>query len=260
MRSGCVPLADTWLYFEESGSGQPVVLLEGGNLPLGMWDEQVPALAKRFRVVRYDVRGFGRSGPYAGPYEAQDDLRTLLDSLGIRRAHLVGLSLGGRIAIDFALRSPDRVGSLVLAAPGLSGFPWSPPDSAWMQTIVEAHEARDSLGMVEAWLRGAYMRVAMERPELRERVRRLAMRNASAFMQPDSERVVTPPAIAQLESLRPPTLLLLGTRDHPDIGRIADTLAARVPNLRRQVFEGSGHLLNLVRADEFNRAVLGFLR
>jgi 3-oxoadipate enol-lactonase len=258
-RVGRVTLPGTWLYYEEVGSGPPVVLLEGGNLPLGMWDDQVPALASRYRVVRYDVRGFGRSGPYAGPYEAQDDLRALLDTLGVRRAHLVGLSLGGRIAIDFALHHPDRVGALVLAGPGLGGFPWSPPDSAWMAEIAGAIGRRDSVRAVELWLRSPYMVPAMERPELRDRIRGLALRNSSMWVQPDSERVPTPPAIARLGELRAPTLVVVGTREHPDILRIVDTLGARVPHARRVVLDGAGHMLNLERPREFERAVLDFL-
>ena len=119
--------------------------------------------------------------------------------------------------------------------------------------------ARDSMRAVEGWLAGPYLRVAMERPDLRDTIRMLAQRNASAWMEADSERVMTPPAIARLQELRMPVLILMGTRDHPDIDRIVDTLTARVPAARRVTLDGAGHMLNLERRDEFNRLTLDFL-
>ena len=113
------------LYYEDCGRGPVVVLIHGGNTDRRMWDAEFDGFSQRFRVVRYDVRGFGRSRGRAVPYASHEDLKALLDSLGVARADLVGLSLGGRIAIDFALQHPDRVRRLVLAGPGLSGFPWS---------------------------------------------------------------------------------------------------------------------------------------
>ncbi len=107
------------LHYEKTGQGDPVILIQGANLPMQMWDEQVRYLSAELQVVRYDVRGFGGSGPRDSvPYQSHGDLRALLDYLGIERAHLVGLSLGGRIAVDFALTYPERVQSLVLADPG----------------------------------------------------------------------------------------------------------------------------------------------
>ena len=111
------------LRYEHTGDGQPVVLIQGANLPMEMWDAQVEYFAPQFHVVRYDVRGFGGSAPRDQvPYQSHSDLLALLDHLRIERAHLVGLSLGGRIAVDFALTYPNRVRSLVLAGPGLSGY------------------------------------------------------------------------------------------------------------------------------------------
>src|SRR4026207_822680 len=112
----------TRLYYEVQGAGRPVVLVHGGVRGGGVWDDQVPVLAKKYRVIRYDVRGFGRSAEPVGPYLAADDLVALRDHLRIPRATLGGRSLGGRISIDFALLHPERVEALVLLAPGLSGF------------------------------------------------------------------------------------------------------------------------------------------
>ena len=127
------------LYYEVHGRGAPVVLIHGGNLDAGMWDGDVPVLAKTFRVITYDVRPFGRSGPVTDDYAWHEDLRALLDHLKIARADLVGLSLGARLAINFAIAYPSRVDRLVLAGPGLDGYAWTPdPLVAGLVAAVEA--------------------------------------------------------------------------------------------------------------------------
>lgn len=117
------PIRDARLYYEQVGKGPDVVLIHGFTLDRRMWDSQVPALAEHFRVTRYDVRGFGRSIPVVGPHDPTADLRSLLDHLKIRQAHIVGMSMGGSIAIDFALSQPERVARLVLIGADMSGFP-----------------------------------------------------------------------------------------------------------------------------------------
>ena len=105
----------TRLYFEIAGSGQPLVLLHGFTLDTRMWDDQFEPLTREFQVIRYDMRGFGQSGPPASErYAHADDLRDLLDHLRVDKAHLVGLSKGGAIALDFTLAYPRRVNKLVL--------------------------------------------------------------------------------------------------------------------------------------------------
>ena len=101
--SGFAEVNGTRLYYETAGRGLEVVLIHGGLVDSRLWDAQVGPLSKRFRVVRYDLRGFGRSAAADGPFSHLEDLRALLDFLKIERASLVGLSLGGIIAADFAL-------------------------------------------------------------------------------------------------------------------------------------------------------------
>ena len=250
------------LHYEQTGHGEPVVLIQGANLPMQMWDEQVEVLTPEFQVVRYDVRGFGGSAPRDSlPYQSHADLRALLDHLGIERAHLVGLSLGGRIAIDFALTHPERVLSLVLAGPGLSGYKW---DRAalreWFGPISEARAERDSLRAAELWLRTAFMAPAMEDAELAPRLTELARANARVWAHEDREVSLSPPAVDRLSEIRTPTLLLLGERDVADEHRIVERLYQEVPKAQRIVLPGVGHVINLEAPEQFNRAVLQFLR
>lgn len=245
------------LFYEVRGSGEPVMLIHGGNLDHRMWDDQFDLLAGQFRVVRYDVRGFGRSSPADVEHAAHEDLLALLDHLEIERAHIVGLSLGGRIGVDFALAHPDRVVDLVLAGPGLSGWQFSP--APWHEALRTAIQAGDAEAATEAWLTSDYMAPAMEDPRLAERLRAISLENRELWSREFRELRLTPPAVERLEELRAPVLLILGSRDVPDIHNIVALIGQKVPGARKLVIEGAGHMVNMERPEEFNRAVLEFL-
>src|SRR5262245_10060343 len=110
------------IYYEVTGSGPAAAFIHAGVANLRMWDEQVAALSDAYRVIRYDTRGFGRTETQAVPFSNRADVAALLDHLGERQAHVVGLSRGGHIALDFALECPDRVRSLTIAAGGVGGY------------------------------------------------------------------------------------------------------------------------------------------
>ncbi|MEX2282456.1 MAG: alpha/beta fold hydrolase [Gemmatimonadota bacterium] len=259
-RTGFAEVNGTRLYYEEQGNGRPVVLIHGAMLDRTMWDDQVPELAKGYRVIRYDARGFGRSARSNTPFKAHEDLKGLLDHLSVDRADLIGLSLGGRIAIDFALTYPTRVRSLVLAAAGVSGVPGDQTPGAWLTDMMTAIRARDTIAASDAWLRSEAMTPAMERADLRDRLRTITYANSGIFaMGSNPEQIMVPPARDRLRELRVPVLVLIGTRDAASLRGMSDMLAARVTGARRVWIEGAGHLLNLERPQEFNRAMLDFL-
>lgn len=258
--TGIVAVNGTTLYYEIQGKGHPLVLLEGGQLDHRMWDDQFSEFSQNYQVIRYDVRGFGRSGEWGASYQAHEDLRALLDTLAIEQAHLVGLSGGGRISIDFALEYPEKVSSLVLAGPGLSGFNWS--SNEWFNPILEALLEGDSIRAAELWLESPYMAPAMEQEELADRLRRLAVENSRVWAHLDTkEAPLSPPAIGRLDELLAPTLLIVGSRDIPEIHKIVKLLlAGDIPDVRRVIFEGSGHMVNMEQPEMFNQVVMEFLK
>lgn len=258
LTSGFVDVRGAQLYYEVTGGGPPVVLIHGGNLDRRMWDDQMASFAGSFRVIRYDARPYGRSGPEAPGFSHVEDLVRLLDHLEIQDAHLVGLSLGGRIALDLALEHPDRVHRIVLAGPGLTGFEWSrDPAMVALMTAVEAGEPERAVAL---WLQHAFMGPAMERPTLATRVRRIAEQNTHAWSAaPLPERLPDPETITRLDEIRTPTLLLLGERDVPDIHAIVARLHRELPDSRSVTLADAGHLINMEAPVEFNRLVLAFL-
>ena len=111
------------LHYRRQGHGDTVVLVHGFGLDQRVWEPQWSALAAHFDVIAYDLRGFGRSTlPDSAPYAHHEDLRALLDALGVERTHLVGHSLGGGVAASFAVAYPQRTGRVLLSAPLLRGY------------------------------------------------------------------------------------------------------------------------------------------
>jgi len=255
---GHVGVEDGRLFYEVRGEGPPLVLIHGGATHLGMWDDQFDLFARHYRVVRYDVRGFGQSGSGEVPHVQWDDLLALLRHLGIERTHIVGLSLGGRIAVDFTLQYPQMVDRLVLAGPGLSG--WQFEREEWVGELGRAIEAGDKRAASEAWLQSPYLEAAREDPVLAERLRQLVLESEQSWIPIFRGRRLTPPAVDRLAELKAPTLVILGSRDVNDIQRIVEQIVEQCPAARKVVFEGAGHMVNMEQPAEFNQIVLEFLQ
>ena len=266
VESGSAELGQSRLYYEISGDGPPVVLIHGGLLNLHMWDPQMEAFSERYRVLRYDASSHGQSITPPDAYFDHEDLDRLLTHVGIDRAVLVGLSMGGRIAIDFALEHSDRVEALVLVGSGLGGYRF---DSAEVQAarpqMIEAWGAGDWDGVTEVfqrqWTDGPHRSPEEVDPDVRETVRAMirSTLERAADGQVTEGRTMDPPAIDRLDELDVPTLVIVGELDMPDIHEIADLVLAANPNAERVEIDGVAHMVNLERPDEFNRVVLGFL-
>ncbi|MBC8090134.1 MAG: alpha/beta hydrolase [Phycisphaerae bacterium] len=255
------------LWYEIAGQGEPVILVHGGNLDARMWDVQFALLARTNQVVRYDLRGFGRSTNADSAFSAHDDLYALMNALKIPRASIVGLSLGGRVAMDLAVAHPEMVARLALAGPGLSGWAWDVrehPDTMWLKAARAAGQRGDTAAVGLAWLESDFMRPSMEQAALQPQLRALSTANVrlwSRFLRgADAEIPANPGAFAKVGALKVPTLLIVGSRDVPEIHRIVDSLAVKIPGARRVAIEGAGHMVNMERPVQFNEALLAFLK
>jgi 3-oxoadipate enol-lactonase len=259
-QQGTAEVNGTVLYYESAGSGHPLVLIHGFALDTRMWDYQFGAFTQHYRVVRYDMRGYGKSVPPTDErYSHTDDLKALLKHLTIDRAHVLGQSRGGAVAIDFALAHPGATGALVLVDPVLGGHSWSQEaartDGAIWETAaksgVEAGKAQ--------WLAHPLFAPAREKPEVAARLGRMVsdysgwhLINTDPGLYPD------PPAAQRLHEIGAPTLIVVGERDLPDFHAIADTLQ-QIPNARKVVLPGAGHMCNMENPSRFNEVVLDFL-
>ena len=256
------------LYWESAGTGDPLVLLHAGVADLRMWDDQWEAFAARNRVIRFDAQGFGRSPAAPEPGTRADDLYELFQTLGIRRAHLVGVSAGGGAAIDFAVNYPEMVGALIPVASGLSGWePSHPSRVEWIDEIERRQEALQKQGdvdgatelLLQAWLAGPQRDLQSMDRKLVERLRPMAR----FTLEREKERVRTPrfspPAAGRLGEITAPTLVMVGDYDVPALLDIADTLVQGIPAAWKQVFPETAHMINMERPAEFNQSALEFL-
>ena len=262
--TGTADVNGALLYYEVAGEGEPLVLVHAGIADARMWDGQVEAFAQRYRVIRYDLRGFGKTAIVEGPYSHHEDLRGLLDSLEVERAHLVACSMGGRAVLDFALHYPERARALVLVGTAVSGFEgdFEPPDQ-WDE-LVAADEAGD-LGRVselevQIWIDGPGRHPEDVDGAVRDLVREMnliALQNETSGL--GEELPPDPPAVDRLSEIRAPALILVGDSDQPRTLAAADLLASGLPNARKVVMTGTAHLPNMERPEEFNRILLDYL-
>lgn len=263
-RTGFVDIGNARLYYEELGAGEPLVMIHGGLLDRRMWDDQFDVFSEKYRTIRYDARGHGLSKARAGSYSHHEDLKKLLDALGVEKAAIMGLSMGGYIAIDFALAYPDRVNALVLAAPGLTGYTF---DSEVLKKNNEAlnKAARDDdFELVveyfqKSWTDGPGRTPDEVDPDVREKVRLMCTETLRNWNRESQEVRLEPPAIGRLAEIRIPTLAVVGDLDMPDILEIVRLIEENVKGAHKAVIKGVAHMVNMERPIEFNRVVLDFL-
>ena len=240
--------------------GAAVVLIHGFSLDTRMWDPQFDVLARHFRTIRYDMRGFGQSPAPDGIYTQADDLVALLDARDIQRAHIIGLSMGGSVALDFAILHPARVDRLVLLDAGAGGHRWS---DAWDNTVkaVWAHGRRGDLATARRmWLEFDLFKPALANPASSARLQQIVTEYSGwHWLNRDPSNGMDPPALQRLDEVVAPTLSLIGEHDLPDFHAIAAKLEAGIADNRTEVIDGVGHMSNMEAPVQVNRAVLAFL-
>jgi 3-oxoadipate enol-lactonase len=241
------------------------VLLHAGVGDRRLWDEQVDVFAERFRVVRYDARGFGDSPLPGGPFSFVDDLGAILDHLELERAALVGNSLGARTALEHTLVHPERTSALVLVGAPPMGAPSSAELEAFdteEEALLEASKVDEAVELnLRTWLADDVD------PALRARVgemqrRAFEVQLAAYSRDPEPGPVGwldDPPVWERLDEVACPTLVIVGDRDVSAIHVVADRLAAEIAGARKIVMAGAAHVPARERPAEFNRIVLDFL-
>jgi pimeloyl-ACP methyl ester carboxylesterase len=247
------------VWYEVAGEGPPVVFLHSTLVDSRQWDEQMESFSSRFRAIRFDLRGFGRSPMPTEPYRPLEDLATLVRTLDATPAALVGCSAGGALDLMFTLEHPDMVSALVLVASGAPRFTgWSDD----VRTLWQATEAALEEGDLERAQRLEldYWVPAGRFPKGDGRIAEMARDNVKAMA--GAEDFMEGPDTAPLErmdEIRVPTLVVLAEHDEPGIQAIGELVAAGVPGTEVVTIPGTDHLVNMRNPREFDRVVLGFL-
>jgi 3-oxoadipate enol-lactonase len=251
------------LAYDVSGHGPTVVFLHGIGGNRGNWRRQLAALADRWRAVAWDARGYGASDDYPGPLDFADfshDLARLLDHLGVDAAHLCGLSMGGRIALDFYERYRTRVRSLILAD-SFPGFEASFTPAGRQRFIDERRKPLlegKTVADLAPLLAPTLVSPAAGSDVVQELVDSLSALHPTSYLKTIEAMTLYEP-MARLEQVSVPVQLIVGADDRLTPPAVSRGMAAALPNAELLVLERAGHLSNIERPAAFNAALRAFL-
>jgi 3-oxoadipate enol-lactonase len=252
------------LAYDHMGTGPLVVFLHGIGGNRSNWHDQLPAFAQAgFQALSWDARGYGLSDDYAGPLDFADfahDLTRLLDHFRVRKAHLIGLSMGGRILQDFYPRYPERVATLTLCDT-FSAFDtaFTPAQRAEFvrlrkQPLVEGQEPKDMAPAVARTLLGPKATAY----HFQRLVDSMAVLHKASYIK-TIEATAYYNRATDLATIHVPTLLVFGGADPLTPPAIGERMQAQIPQAQLAVIPDAGHLVNIEQPEAFNRVVLNFL-
>jgi 3-oxoadipate enol-lactonase len=261
-QSGYCEVVGARIYYEAEGDGEAVLFIHAGVANLRMWDQQAAALGDRYRVIRFDTRGYGRTESEHVEFSNRADAAAVLDEVGEASAHLVGLSRGGHIALDFALEYPTRTRSLTVAAGGIGGYE-SPSTSIVDWDEVEAWEAAkdwDRLTEFDTayWVDGPGQPPDRVPPHIRSMVKDWIASNYRSEKEAAVPQPLDPPAEVRLDDLHAPLLVIVGELDDPETNDAMRHLATRVAGAGLKTFP-TAHMVNLEQPTLFNTVLGDFL-
>ena len=266
-KTGFAPINGAQLYYETAGNGVPFLMIHAGVADHRQWNNEFAHFADSFRVARYDQRRFGRSEPVPGAFSYLGDLTAIIDFLELDGPLvLMGCSMGGGLAIDYALAHPDRVAALILVGSGPSGLELDVPTPDLFAQAEAAYEAGDLDKVAEIetqiWFDGPTRAANQVNPAMRAlayEMNRMALTHEAKGI---GERVAgTPePSAGRLAELTMPVQVIIGAHDIPYLRGAADYMMAHLPDARLSTIADGAHLPNMDRPAEFRQIVSGFLQ
>jgi pimeloyl-ACP methyl ester carboxylesterase len=243
---------------DPSGAPRPaLVMVHGFALDARMWRPQLAALAADYRILTVDLPGFGVQSRDVGEVEPAAELARALDACGLAHPHIVASCFGAAVAIDLALRHPDRIASLTLVGPLLLGRRTG--IEAWGRCVALASEG-DRVTAAEVWFDAPLFEGVRRDEELFDEVRQIVLDYRGAHWTGDvSSKWLEPDPLPRLRTLEIPTLIVSGERDASTFLQMADAYARALPRACRAIVRSAGHLPNLEQPSEFNALLANFL-
>lgn len=266
--SGFLEVNGAKLYYEVAGEGHPFLMVHAGVADHTMWDAQVEEFSGSYKVITYDTRGFGKSVTEDVEFSNRQDIYSLLKHLGIDNTYVMGLSRGGQIALDFTLEHPAMVDALIVVAGGISGF--QPGATEEEMTIFnrmeatwsEAEKTRDfaPLAALEAdvWGDGPGQ-PAGRSGWVRDSLRDMTLQKYTGHQFEGIAQVLEPPAAERLDEVKVPTLVICGDLDFTGTQESMKKLGEEIAGAQYHVVEGTAHMVNMEKPEEFNAIVRSFL-
>lgn len=269
IESSFAEINDTKIYYEVMGEGHPLVLIHGGFMDIRMWDNEFELLAKYFKVIRYDLRGYGKSAVPNKTFSHIDDLFHLLKYLKIDKTYILGLSLGSMVAIDFTLTHPDMVDALIPVAPSIIGYyPASDAEIDDLKRIVskysEIFKTKKEEGLdkaAELVMKLPFFVPVEPDATITQKMHTMIKDNFENWSKLQHLYVwSSPPSIQRLSEIKIPVFVIAGDHDVKITLGVADTLVTTIAGAKKQIIHGAAHHVNMEKPDEFNSVVLEFLK
>ena len=254
------------MYYQIAGEGEPFVMIHAGVADSRQWNNEFTYFSQHYRVLRYDLRGYGKSEPVEGDFTHMGDLVALLDHLEIHQPLiLMGCSMGGGLAMDFTLEYPDKVKALIMVDSNPSDWELEVPTPPKFDEAEKAYEDGDWDPLAELetqiWFDGVGRTPDQVNPEMRKllyEMDRLALSHEAKGLGkrlPDTEI----PAAEGLNQLKIPILVIVGDHDIASILAAADYMVEKIPSARKVTIEDAAHLPNMDHPDKFREILLNFL-
>jgi 3-oxoadipate enol-lactonase len=264
IQDGFAPIDGAKMYFETSGRGRPLVMLHAGIADHRMWSDNLAELSRHFHVIAPDLRGYGKTPPPSHRFRHCEDIREVIRYFGFGSVNIVGSSVGGKTAIEFAIRYPDLVDGLILVAPGLPGYEFQDSRTLEMDSILEqliSEERREAVAdiLVDLWVVGSGRERESVGRHARSLVHQMILDNYDSVADKYPEEPVGFDILSCLGDIDAPTLVLIGENDVPDMVAISRIVADRIPSATRQLIPDAGHLPNLDHRAFFEQTVISFL-
>jgi len=266
IQSGFAEINGAKIYYETAGEGLPFVMIHAGVADCRQWNNDLASFAESCRVLRYDMRGFGKSEPVQGDFNPMSDLAALLEDLKFTvQLVLMGCSMGGGLAMDFALAYPDRVRALIMVDSGPSGLELDVPASPKYKEAEQAFEAGDLERVAELetqiWFDGegrSPQQVNQPMRKLLNEMDRIVLANEARNL---GKRLPNSPSLAfdRLGELKVPVLVIVGAHDTSYTLAAAEYMMENLPLVRKAVIEDAAHLPNMDQPEEFQGIVNDFL-
>jgi pimeloyl-ACP methyl ester carboxylesterase len=259
--SGYVDVPNGKLYFESAGSGaETIVFIHDGLVHHEIWDNQFDTFAENYKVVRYDRRGYGRSPKPETRYSNIEDLNNVFSYLKIDKAILIGMSAGGGLAIDFTLKYPGKVSSLVVVGAVVSGFGYS----NHMMTRggrLQAEDFGNPDKLLKYFVKEDPYEIAPQNKEVKEKLWEL-MKSFPQNIDFSKNRLADQPdrpAKEFLNEINISTLIIVGEFDIPDVFVHAGVIESGIQFAQKVIVQNAGHLVPIEQPTIFNQQVLSFL-
>ncbi len=265
-QSGFAPSGNAQIYYETAGAGQPLLMIHAGVADSRQWDAIFAHLAQRMHVIRYDMRGYGKSVPVDGEFSHIGDFMALLAHLKLHQPLVImGCSMGGGLAMDVALTHPTSVQALIMVDSGPSGLELDVETPAKFAEAEQAYTAGDLDRVAELETQIWFDGMNRKPSEVNQAMRALAYemnRHALALdaqglgkRLPDTQT----PAAGRLKELDIPVLVIVGAQDTPYMLAAADYMIEHIRTARKVIIEDAAHLPNMDQPDQFQRIVTAFL-